>query len=359
MVRWASVLRALRTQSTALSVGDAVCLGVSVADRLLAHPAARTGTADPSLLLLTRAGELRGLGAEVVRKGLGPFAWYSPELTAGRAVTAASDVWVTATVTWAALVGRSPFAGEGFVVLEAIMAGAVEAPLHHLRRDVPEALSALLQGALAVPATVGSLESLRAGLLPFVSEGPLDVARARLGALAFRLAPPRPPAGPLRDASEATTLAAIASGDETARLVYADQLEERGRPDHARWLRLESAVQQRPAGGEREALLAELSRLRDAVGREFLGTVARPALEGCPVRFGFRCPKRWQGLTPTAKPHVRYCASCDSSVEYFVSLDEAQVAAVRGQCVAIDLTVERHEGDLEEVHSGMMMGRLA
>jgi len=55
---------------------------------------------------------------------------------------------------------------------------------------------------------------------------------------------------------------------------------------------------------------------------------------------------------------VRHCWGCDSPVTFFDSLEQAQLAANQGRCVAVDLAVERHEGDLDSQHSATM-GMLA
>lgn len=114
---------------------------------------------------------------------------------------------------------------------------------------------------------------------------------------------------------------------------------------------------QRAPEAERPALIATLTQLRPRVGREFLASVGRPALEGCPIVFGFRCPMTWEALRPTRDPTVRYCEGCASTVTYFDSIEEAQQASWAGACVAIDPTVERSDLDLER--GGMVMGRIA
>ncbi len=144
-------------------------------------------------------------------------------------------------------------------------------------------------------------------------------------------------------------------GDEVARLVYADWLEEHGKPDEASWLRLESRIRF-PAGDELNAALLELSVLSDKVGIQFMGSVARPAVEGCPIRFGFKCPLTWASMKRTEREDVRHCAACRQDVHFVRTIDEARDVALRGGCVALDPSLVRTDEDLEV---GSSTGRMA
>ncbi|MCA2980961.1 MAG: hypothetical protein INH41_12800 [Myxococcaceae bacterium] len=93
-------------------------------------------------------------------------------------------------------------------------------------------------------------------------------------------------------------------------------------------------------------------------GREFLASVGRAALEGCPIVVGFRCPLRWEQLRHTRDPSVRQCEGCASPVRCFHDLAGARQAAWRGACVAIDPSVRREEGGLV-LHTPVVMGRIA
>jgi uncharacterized protein (TIGR02996 family) len=361
VVRLSRVFARLRQAGVRLAVGDAVELGLMLADAVLAAPGAHFGSAHPSLVLLTRSGSARVLDGRgdrfsFRRAGAASFEWWGPEVVSGSAPTVATDVWSIAVLTWSALTLASPFDGDEATVVAAIRGGTPAVALEDLRPDVSAPLARCLTSSLSPGAGPPSVEALQDQLRSFRGREPSLAARARLVDWCFQLAPP-PPRGVAPPGADARLLAAIASGDESARLVYADVLEERGLVDHARWVRLESAVQQ-AEGARRLELVGELAVLREVVGRDFLATIARPALEGCPVRFGFRCPLRWESLERTAVAHVRHCAACDSTVEYFDSLEAAQRAAVRGQCVAVDVSVTRYEADLLEAPRPMV-GRLA
>jgi uncharacterized protein (TIGR02996 family) len=152
-----------------------------------------------------------------------------------------------------------------------------------------------------------------------------------------------------RDATERGLLEAIAAGDESCRLRYADWLEERSEHARAGFLRLEHLVSRLSPGDPRfEACTRQLRELVQHIDLDWRARVARPKIEGCPAD-AFRCPRRWDALARTDRETVRYCSLCVKHVFYFESVDDAREAARQGQCVAIDLGSERWEHDLVDI----------
>lgn len=362
VVRLGAVLQVLSARGQKLPVEALASLGLMLVEALPRDRDAHFRGTRPDDVLLTRAGLVRVVqsrsGQGVRMHPVGSFRWLSPELVRGMPPTTASDVFAVCALLFAAATTRSPFlADSDLASLKAIIEGRPSS-LAAARPDLPAAFVALVHLGLEVGRgqAPGTLDALAASLTPFAGH-PIEAPREALLSMAFSLAPSSRPAPAAQTEAEAAMLEAIARGDEPARLVYADTLEERGLTDHARWLRTELAVQQ-ATGVERQRLLSELNGLRPKVGREFLATVGRTILEGCPIVFGFRCPMRWEALAPTPSPGVRYCAGCDSTVTFFTSLEEAQHASWSGACVAIDPHLERTPGDLDEVR-GAVVGRIA
>lgn len=126
----------------------------------------------------------------------------------------------------------------------------------------------------------------------------------------------------------------VQAGDEPSRLVLADAYEERGQNDEAEWLRLESRVQ-RASRREASALLGRLAELRTRLPAQFIAEVSRAPVDGCAVRFGLKCPRRWEELERTENAERRYCAMCDAPVFFVPSVEAAREAGRAGRCVAI------------------------
>jgi uncharacterized protein (TIGR02996 family) len=160
--------------------------------------------------------------------------------------------------------------------------------------------------------------------------------------------------------------------DQAARLIYADWLEERDDP-RGEYLRLEAAL---AALGPDDARFSALDARRLQLHGEidFLWRVVvrhRSHVLNCgaatsqppPVRFAFRCPKRWEGLRPTDDPAVRHCDACRQEVHFCATAAEAEERAVRGECVAIGArlaaqAVADHPEGLEPDHD-VTMGVMA
>lgn len=348
VVRLSSVLKALKQSKERLSEAELAALGVALAEVLQAAPAQRLRGTTPRDVLLARGdGGLRVLESREARSA---FASFSPELVRGQPVGVPSDVFTIATLLWSAAAFQHPFEVEGqsdFDLLNAVLGVVIPVPLETLRSDLSPAFLAVLRRAHQrdPAARYPSMHALLEALWPLAGAyGPL-VSRA------FSLAQPsRPGVGAVADEA---ILDGIGRGDESARLVYADVLEERGLVQHARWMRLESKVQV-ATGSERDALLKELVSLRDVVGADFLATVGRPAIERCELVFGFRCPLKWTELERTAKPLERYCRVCDSTVYFADSPARLTDLSWRGVCVAVDVSVPQVEGEAEPMRVAMM-----
>jgi uncharacterized protein (TIGR02996 family) len=160
---------------------------------------------------------------------------------------------------------------------------------------------------------------------------------------------------------ESAFLRAIAEdpNDEGTRLVFADWLEERGDP-RAEFIRLDCAVRRMTGReedyGEVQDRWWELRAELDPAWRAVLG---QSVIENCHVRFQFRCPARWQKLKATELPMVRLCDRCHKEVHYCDTIEKAKEHACAGHCVAVDLRVDRHPGDLAEGEfelEGLLMG---
>ena len=140
--------------------------------------------------------------------------------------------------------------------------------------------------------------------------------------------------------------------DETPRMIYADWLSERNDP-RGEFLRIdEMMVGVEMSADDYERLRKQRAKLIPKVDRQWASLLARLPIECCPqpVEFEFLCPKRWENLKPFGDDQsVRYCDDCGKSVTYCTTIHAAQEKAMRGQCVAIDASVMRKPGDLDEV----------
>lgn len=190
-----------------------------------------------------------------------------------------------------------------------------------------------------------SPEVVHTTLLEFVGEhGPHDTLSA-LGLRVEAVVSRRP------ISSVIALTASVRGGDDGARQVLADAYEERGQLDEAEWLRLESALQDRP--GRRETkLLKRLAELRARLPSRFIAEVSRASIDRCQVRFGLKCPRRWDELERTEDPERRFCTMCDSPVFFVQSVDAARQAARAGQCIALAPAPEG-ESDERVIEMGM------
>jgi uncharacterized protein (TIGR02996 family) len=147
--------------------------------------------------------------------------------------------------------------------------------------------------------------------------------------------------------------------DTTARLVYADWLDDRSDP-RGTYLRVEMDLQAQPDPKSKRAgaLRERLARLKRDIDPFWLACFDRPRIEGCDEYFAFRCPKKWEQLRTTEVAEVRYCDGCEQNVYYCGSIREAQKRADRGECVAISLTVLRKPGDVVFDNEDDLLGDL-
>lgn len=155
---------------------------------------------------------------------------------------------------------------------------------------------------------------------------------------------------PLADSIEHGFLSSLRAqpGDEAARLVYADWLEEQGRSAEGQFLRLQVSIAAlAPNDPELTKTTESLRVIAQRVPPEWRRLVARAPIEGCEVRFDFACPKKWEGLAPTDRGEdVRFCDACKKNVYYTQTVAEALDHAQKGDCVVVDLVQIRRPFDL-------------
>jgi uncharacterized protein (TIGR02996 family) len=147
--------------------------------------------------------------------------------------------------------------------------------------------------------------------------------------------------------------------DPSLRLIYADWLDERDDP-RGQFLRLdvELAGVPRKEKKQRRQLGERLRQMREGIDRTWLARLDRTAVENCELQFDFECPKRWEKLTTTADPAVRFCDSCQQNVYHCGSVEQAERHAWAGHCVAVDSRTRRKPGDLRLLQQAVL-GRIA
>jgi uncharacterized protein (TIGR02996 family) len=150
----------------------------------------------------------------------------------------------------------------------------------------------------------------------------------------------------IRDAAEQQLVDAVAAGDAASRLVYADWLEGRGDFGRAEFLRAQDRlIGLSPDDPQFEARSDRLREVAATTDLAWRSRVAHRTIEGC-AQFDFACPKAWDALAPTTREGVRHCGSCQKTVHYCASIDEARAHAAAGRCVALDVTSPRLADDL-------------
>jgi uncharacterized protein (TIGR02996 family) len=154
--------------------------------------------------------------------------------------------------------------------------------------------------------------------------------------------------------------------DDTARLVFADWLDEQDDPTaklKSDFIRLELRMAESPEKSlNRVRWLQQLQKLAAKLDPAWLAVVSHPKLEACRMSFRFECPKQWAELSPAENPKVRFCESCNEHVHYCDTLQEARDHAGRGHCVALSLALVRKPNDVTQPHSRLtpdMIERLA
>lgn len=165
---------------------------------------------------------------------------------------------------------------------------------------------------------------------------------------------------------EVAFLAAIRASpvDDTARLVYADWLDEHDEPDaetKSHYLRLEVQLGSLPKDSpERARLILRLRKLAGGLPLSWKSAVAKVPIENCDPAWEFACPQGWDNLRSTEDPGVRFCSVCQNAVRYCDTIADAQKVAAQGGCVAVDLGIRRRPGDLAPHIEGFVtMGIIA
>jgi uncharacterized protein (TIGR02996 family) len=146
--------------------------------------------------------------------------------------------------------------------------------------------------------------------------------------------------------------------DDVSRLVYADWLTDQDDPAarlQAEYLRL--TVEGAPP--------ARLQPLAAQLDPAWLAVVSRLPIEHCgreqpAVPFRFVCDRNWQDLAPTGDATIRHCGGCQKDVHYCATSRDARSHASSGHCIAVDLGILRHEGDVPppENPDDMVMGMM-
>jgi uncharacterized protein (TIGR02996 family) len=136
--------------------------------------------------------------------------------------------------------------------------------------------------------------------------------------------------------------------DDTARLVYADWLDEQddgASKLKSEFIRLELRLANEPVDDYTTPTI-RLQQLAVELDSDWLVLLSRPQIEGCTVWTERNCPSIWSRLTPTPEPNVRTCAECHKAVHYARTLNEAQEYARRGFCAAATPALHRRPGGL-------------
>ncbi len=277
------------------------------------------------------------------------FQAMAPEVVRGLPLSVHTDVFNTGMLLFEALHGQRPYVANGDF---AQLTLARDVSLPPLGRVVPDSVQAILGRALRpVPEErYDGIPSMRADVARALGAG-FDRREwlALLGPALEALS--KPPLCAPETSTAHATLAQVRAGDEAARLVYADMLEEAGRKIESQWLRLEHELRTMPEPAQRAAI-AQLRTLE--VSPAFLASVARPDIENCGVTFGFKCPRTWNALALTAAPDVRWCDACSDTVHFATSVEHAAGLAMQGRCIAIAPGVERSPDDLEAPKHGVV-----
>lgn len=171
----------------------------------------------------------------------------------------------------------------------------------------------------------------------------------------FRIVAPRAYAA--SDRAETELLAQIAAGDDGARLVYADWLEQRGDLARAEFLRVQHTIVTTTSPNVFDLRIGRLQALAAKIDVAWRRQVARQFVEGC-NGFEAPCPRDWSQMQPTERTDVRHCGGCQKDVYYCTTLDVARSHARRGNCVAVDAALVRVRGDIAPQPYGMLSGMM-
>ncbi|HVK71378.1 MAG TPA: hypothetical protein VM694_43295 [Polyangium sp.] len=146
----------------------------------------------------------------------------------------------------------------------------------------------------------------------------------------------------LRDEEERPFLIEAMNGtlDDEKRLAYAARLDGCD-PERAEWLRLEVALH--GSATDDTAIHTRFGELSRLFGNDLLRLLRRDMVLNCGdaraerprVRFSFVCSARWETLTPTEDPTVRFCGHCQERVYFCESGRVAAAHARAGDCIAV------------------------
>lgn len=138
---------------------------------------------------------------------------------------------------------------------------------------------------------------------------------------------------------------------DSARLVYADWLEDRGDP-RSEYLRLEYELTSgNGTTRDLESVVARVNKLNSSIDPAWLALVSRSAIEGCYQHFDENraCPKLWRALNKTESPTIRICKKCKLSVQFCTNLNDASWFQQQHIRIAVESTLERNKDDLQAI----------
>jgi len=155
--------------------------------------------------------------------------------------------------------------------------------------------------------------------------------------------------------------------DDTARLVYADWLEERGDDQSAmksEFLRVQCEWEKlSPRRRDNSPLQKRLRELAGRIESGWLAVVSKLEIENCGpendwdrLAFRYACPKKWEKLDPTGDSKIRYCGECHKTVHYCSSIAEAAQHGNAGDCIAVQLSVIHRKNEFAPRREEMTMG---
>jgi len=162
--------------------------------------------------------------------------------------------------------------------------------------------------------------------------------------------------------------------NDTARLVYADWLEERGEATataKAEFLRTTVALTEPDLPkDQRQQLEQRLQQLAADLDTAWLRVVSHLRIENCQTQqrkrrprriaapqYNLICDRRWEELQHTGDQAERYCDTCRQSVYYCDTITVARRHTEDGHCIAVDLGVIRRYDDLSPPR--MVLGRVS
>ncbi len=151
------------------------------------------------------------------------------------------------------------------------------------------------------------------------------------------------------DPVEQRLLQDIRDGDHSARLVYADWLEENGDTRRARLLHTqEELLAYVPSSAEHRACARRLVVLATTTDRQWRLRLGRARIHGCAVEG---CQMDWGSLAEieNAPATERRCDACGNTVRYCELIHEATTNLLRGTRVVVDAAIDYDRAQLDVV----------